>query len=100
MFTVCRTDATSFVNTVPSCFTVFQKELDVTGGSSSAKMSDEASKHQKSLEKLYNHFVRQEGVRDSQCLVINQKFRKKDEGEDDDETYDGSSRKKKEVHCC
>jgi len=86
-----------FAKDVNGLIFVFNQELDVTGGSSSAKMSDEASKHQKSLEKLYNHFVRQEGVRDSQCLVINQKFRKKDEGEDDDETYDGSSRKKKEV---
>ena len=67
----------------------------MSGDSTAAQLSSEAASHQRHLEKLYNHFVRQEGVRDSQCLVVNQKKPKNEE--DDDEAYDGSSQKKKEV---
>lgn len=74
---------------------VFNQELEMSGDSTAAQLSSEATSHQKHLEKLYNHFVRQEGVRDSQCLVVNQ--RKPKSGDDDDEAYDGSSLKKKEV---
>jgi len=72
---------------------IFNKELEVGADSSSSQAAGEAAAHQKHLEKLYNHFVRQEGVRDSQCLVVNQKKPKNE----DDEAYDGTSLKKKEV---
>ena len=71
------------------------QELEISGDSSPVQASAEATLHQKHLEKLYNHFVRQEGVRDSQCLVINQKKPKK---EDDDDAYSGAGNKRKEVN--
>ena len=63
---------------------------------STTQASAQAASHQMHLEKLYNHFVRQEGVRDSQCLVVNQKIPKKEEYDDDDDNFQ-SAVKKKEV---
>jgi len=84
-----------FAKDVNGLLFTFNQELTVGGESTAAQLSAEAASHQKHLEKLYNHFVRQEGMRDSQCLVVNQKIPKRDE--DDDEDYDGSSKKKLEV---
>jgi len=83
-----------FAKDVNGLLFTFNQELEVSGDLSTTQASAQAASHQMHLEKLYNHFVRQEGVRDSQCLVINQKVPKRDE--DDDEDFH-SSPKKKEV---
>lgn len=74
---------------------IFNKELEIGADSTSSLVSAEAQSHQKHLENLYNYFVRKEGVRDSQCLIVNQKKPKNDD--DDDDGFDRPPPKKKEV---
>lgn len=76
---------------------VYNQDMDTQHDGESnpthAQQTARASTHQKTLEKQYNHFVRGQGVRDAQCLVINQRKPRKD----DDEGFDGGKANKYEV---